>query len=1106
MCNKRFCFSLITGLLLITTLFAQNSEKIKFIPTETLFVPGAESQSLREGTLLSEGFEANLDGWGYIDNDGDGAYWGIYEEDASNDMAHTGSRGAGISYNAAGNDDWLITPQMALPSNETATFSLWARSDGGYNTLESFKVMVSTAGTDISDFTATVSTESNISVDWTQYTYDLTAYAGQNIYIALVCISVDQYYLWADDFLVETFATTVDLNADFSSDVTSGMAPLTVNFTDASAGNPTVWQWDFNDDSGVDDYSQNPSYTFLAPGTYPVTLFVSDGTNSDTETKIDYITVTVSSTLTADFSADVTSGVAPLAVQFTDASTGSTTNWSWDFDNNGTIDATSQNPSHEYAAPGNYTVSLTVSDGTNNASETKTDYITVNDNVIPGDDPDGWFLQNPYPTANWLSSVFSLDNNTTFSVGDGGLILKTEDDGETWITIPSGTRVALKDIYFPTATTGYIVGDNTGYGEPGVLLKTVDAGNSWTTLTSNINYQLNGVFFTDSNTGWIVGDGGYNSDGAVSKTTDGGITWTTQSSRIADELYSVFFIDENVGWIGGDRYCSKTIDGGATWTRTDVTYANYNSLYDIHFLDANNGWAAAGYQSLYQTTDGGASWTQVVPYDGELYTSVYFIDANNGWAATDGPVYQTTDGGASWTEQVDVQSYTTRMVFSSTAGYLVTGDGIVYVYTDGNWTEISSSALSDDIYASDNINNVHFVDENHGWIVGWMDDIWATTDGGTNWSVQATDAHYALYGLDFIDTNTGWAVGSGPSGNDVQIYATSNGGTNWVQQTSGTPNLLRSVDFLDANNGWAVGYRGTILNTNDAGINWTLQTSNTESHFYSIFMLNTSTGWICGSSGSVLKTTDGGSTWTAHDIDISQTLSSIFFLNENHGFTISTDKGYIFETTDGGVSWTSILGGSYTDPALRQIKFVDDLNGWIVGDGGTIFATEDGGVSWAQQNNPVGVVLEAVCFINATTGWAVGDNGLIIKTTDGGGTYVGIENEVMSSFAPESCTLNQNYPNPFNPSTTIQYALPEAGPTTLLIYDIRGNLVKTLVSESQAAGWHAISWNGVNHSGQPVATGLYLAQLQIGSSTQTIKMLMIKQYQMIPKDVKSLVF
>lgn len=81
---------------------------------------------------------------------------------------------------------------------------------------------------------------------------------------------------------------------------------------------------------------------------------------------------------TADFTANPTSGCAPLDVQFTDTSTGSPTSWQWDFDNNGTIDSTDQNPSYQHNTPGTYTVKLTATNACGSNDEIKTNYITVN--------------------------------------------------------------------------------------------------------------------------------------------------------------------------------------------------------------------------------------------------------------------------------------------------------------------------------------------------------------------------------------------------------------------------------------------------------------------------------------------------------------------------------------------------------------------------------------------------------------------------------------------------------------------------------------------------------------------------------------------------------
>jgi PKD repeat protein len=161
--------------------------------------------------------------------------------------------------------------------------------------------------------------------------------------------------------------------AGFSADPTSGDAPLAVSFTDSSTNNPTSWSWDFGD--GSTSTTQNPSHTYTSAGTYTVKLTATNASGADTETRTGYITVSNPPGPTAGFSADPTSGDAPLAVSFTDSSTGNPTSWSWDFGDGTTSPA--QNPNHTYATPGTYTVSLTASNLGGSDTETRTDYITV---------------------------------------------------------------------------------------------------------------------------------------------------------------------------------------------------------------------------------------------------------------------------------------------------------------------------------------------------------------------------------------------------------------------------------------------------------------------------------------------------------------------------------------------------------------------------------------------------------------------------------------------------------------------------------------------------------------------------------------------------------
>ncbi|KKH03672.1 PKD domain-containing protein [Methanosarcina mazei] len=191
-------------------------------------------------------------------------------------------------------------------------------------------------------------------------------------------------------------------DADFSADITSGTAPLTVTFTDESTGSSTEWKWNFGDGSPIIDGTtsayQNPTHTYEKAGVYEVKETAINSVGRDTETKTGYITVTspedtgtsvdtgtasepTETAPVADFSASQTSGEVPLTISFSDESTGSPTEWKWNFgDGSPIIDGTTsayQNPTHTYEKAGVYEVKETAINSVGRDTEIKTGYITV---------------------------------------------------------------------------------------------------------------------------------------------------------------------------------------------------------------------------------------------------------------------------------------------------------------------------------------------------------------------------------------------------------------------------------------------------------------------------------------------------------------------------------------------------------------------------------------------------------------------------------------------------------------------------------------------------------------------------------------------------------
>jgi PKD repeat protein len=165
-------------------------------------------------------------------------------------------------------------------------------------------------------------------------------------------------------------------NGAFAPSTLSGVTPFVVQFRDTSGGSPTSWLWTFAD--GTTSTLQDPPlHTFPlapAPATYIVTLVASNAYGSSTES----MSVTVQAASTVDFTSNTQSGNQPLAVTFTNTSTGPAgTAYAWNF-GAGQGTGTGTTASHTYSTPGSYTVSLTVTYPTGDITTTKTNYITVN--------------------------------------------------------------------------------------------------------------------------------------------------------------------------------------------------------------------------------------------------------------------------------------------------------------------------------------------------------------------------------------------------------------------------------------------------------------------------------------------------------------------------------------------------------------------------------------------------------------------------------------------------------------------------------------------------------------------------------------------------------
>jgi len=344
----------------------------------------------------------------------------------------------------------------------------------------------------------------------------LTAFTGVLvIFVVLLCT-------------LPVSATEVLPVAAFSATRTSGTVPLSVTFVDASGNIPLSWSWTFGD--GETSVEKNPSHTYIASGTYTVSLTATNTAGSNTVTKSGYITVTAPSPPVASFTTNATSGTVPLVILFNDTSTNSPTTWVWTFGDSSY--STLKNPVHTYSTEGTYTISLTATSSGGSATVTMNDLITVETAASPV----ASFTANSTSGITPLSVLFndtSTNNPTswTWSFGDG-------DEAYTQNTTHSYTEEGTYTVTLTAANSG---GSTTVTQSEYITVEAAEEPvASFTTNVTSGAAPLS-VFFNDTSTNnptswtWVFGDGDVSYEqNPVHEYTDAG-TYTVSLTVTNDE-------------------------------------------------------------------------------------------------------------------------------------------------------------------------------------------------------------------------------------------------------------------------------------------------------------------------------------------------------------------------------------------------------------------------------------------------------------------------------------------------------------------------------------------------------------------------------------------
>ena len=301
--------------------------------------------------------------------------------------------------------------------------------------------------------------------------------------------------------------------------------------------------------------------------------------------------------------------------------------------------------------------------------------------------------------------------------------------------------------------------------------------------------------------------------------------------------------------VGYNGRIIRSEDAGETWTEIESP-AEW-ALTQVQFID-DTGWAVGHYGTVLHSRDGGKTWTQQQSETEKTLFSVSFADELHGWASGDESTLISTDNGG--------ESWTYKRIPVSQVGL----------------NDDMRLAVPDIMYYG-----VHFVDAQHGWMVGEYGNVRNTTDGGQTWGSQhgslldslrrmgvaASDVMSlaAFFRVHFTDQNNGIIVGGAGA-----VASTADGGQtwNWISR-EGTHADLPNTPIYDLvqpdsdGDMVLVGSNGLVLNSENNGDNWTPATTEADVFTWlnGVDIAESGKGVMVGGKGSILLTSDFGKTW-----------------------------------------------------------------------------------------------------------------------------------------------------------------------------------------------------------------------------------------------------
>ena len=678
-----------------------------------------------------------------------------------------------------------------------------------------------------------------------------------------------------------------------------------------------------------------------------------------------------------------------------------------------------------------------------------------------------------------------------FAGVSGGVYLST-NNGTSWSALNAGmTNDSV--LSFAIIGTNLFAGTSGG----GVFLST-DNGTSWNAVNNGLT-NLNIMSFAVSGSNLFAGTNG----GGVFLSTNNGVNWTTVSRSITmkfSRVNALVVSDTNL-FAGTSAGVFLSGNNGASWTPINTGLPSTN-LTDVTALAVSGTNLFAGTQDsgIYLSTNNGTSWTAVNAGLPSYIVSSLEVSPNgaggtNLFAAISpdldnfnpgGGVFLSTNNGTSWSAVNSGLTNNVVQAFALSGMNLFAGteDGVFLSTNNGaSWTSVNAGLTGSEVL-SIAVSPTGAGGTN--LFASTFSSVFLSTDSGTSWtSVNSGLTSYVVNSLAFNGTDLF-------AGTHVGVYLSTNNETSWnivfpligVEFVAVSPNGTGGTNLLAAAD---YGEGGLCLST-DNGADWVSRLYPMQT-FSSFAVSPTGTGGsnLFVGGNDVFLSTNYGISWTKADSGLPNfQVLSMAVNSEGTDLYAGTDGGGVYLSTNDGTSWVAVNSGLTNTHVYALAVSGTNL---FAGTGDGVFLSTNNGTSWSPVNT------DLTC--NYVYSLAINGPNLLAGTA-----YGGVWSRPLSQMStgvkgsrgdfPAGFSLSQNYPNPFNPSTMINYQLPTDGHVTLVVSDVLGREVRTLVNEVKNAGSYEVKFDASS-----LASGIYFYRVNITGKNgknfvSTKKMLLMK--------------